>query len=192
MTGGGKVIIFTAPSGAGKTTVVRHLLKHFDFLSFSISATTRPRRSHEINGVDYYFMDGTEFQNNIDTGSFLEWEEVYPGKFYGTLVSEVSRIWADDKHILFDVDVKGATAIKRYFGENALAVFIKPPSLQILLSRLKTRGTESHESLKQRIERIKNELTFENRFDKILVNDILEVTLKEAEMIVEDFITVNS
>ncbi|MBK8502346.1 MAG: guanylate kinase [Saprospiraceae bacterium] len=191
MTEGGKVIIFTAPSGAGKTTVVKHLLKHFDFLSFSISATTRSRRPHEINGLDYYFMDVIEFQNNIDAGSFLEWEEVYPGKFYGTLFSEVSRIWADDKHILFDVDVQGATSIKNYYTENALAVFIKPPSLQILIERLKTRGTESTESLGQRIERIKNELTYENRFDKILVNDILEVTLKEAEMIVEDFIKLN-
>lgn len=184
----GKVIIFTAPSGAGKTTVVRHLLKSFDFLSFSISVTTRAKRPHEIDGVDYYFIDVPEFQNRIDSKAFLEWEEVYPGKYYGTLVSEISRIWAENKHILFDVDVKGATTIKRYFADNALAVFIKPPSLQVLIDRLKTRATDSPESLRQRIERIKNELTYENRFDKILVNDILEVTLKDAEMMVLDFI----
>ena len=191
MAGEGKVIIFTAPSGAGKTTVVRHLLNHFEFLSFSISATTRPRRLNEKDGVDYYFMDVAEFQNNIDAGAFLEWEEVYPGKFYGTLMSEVHRIWSEGKHILFDVDVQGATSIKEYFTKNALAVFIKPPSLQALIDRLKLRGTESPESLRHRIERIKNELTYENRFDKILVNDILEVTLKEAEMMILDFIKDN-
>jgi guanylate kinase len=136
-------------------------------------------------------MNVSEFQNNIEARAFLEWEEVYPGKFYGTLISEVSRIWSEDKHILFDVDVHGATSIKRYFMENALAIFIKPPSLQVLIDRLKTRGTESPEALKQRIERIKNEWTYEYRFDKILVNDILEVTLKEAEMMVIDFIKEN-
>lgn len=190
MTSKGKVIIFTAPSGAGKTTVVQHLLAHYDNLDFSISATTRSRRRHEVNGKDYYFMSVGEFEENIESGKFLEWEEVYSGKFYGTLHSEVDRIWNLDKHIVFDVDVKGATSIKKHFGDEALAVFIKPPSLQTLIDRLKNRGTENPDALRQRIERVKNELTYESRFDKILVNDILEVTLKEAEIMVEDFLKV--
>ncbi|MCB0689861.1 MAG: guanylate kinase [Saprospiraceae bacterium] len=188
----GKVIIFTAPSGAGKTTVVQHLLKTYPELGFSISATTRPKRKHEKTGVDYYFMEAEQFQKKIAANEFLEWEEVYPGKFYGTLKSEVQRIWAQNKHIIFDVDVKGATSIKSYFKDEALAVFIKPPSLNVLIDRLTNRGTENAEALKQRIEHVKNELTYEDRFDKVLVNDILEVTLKEAEFIVEDFLKWNA
>lgn len=184
----GKVIIFTAPSGAGKTTVVQHLLTTYEALDFSISATTRPKRWYEQDGKDYYFITEDDFKLKIEEGKFLEWEEVYTGKYYGTLLSEVQRIWSKGKEIIFDVDVKGATTIKQHFGNDALAVFIKPPSLQILIDRLKERGTESPEALKQRIERVKNELTYEHRFDKILVNDILEVTLKEAEIMIEDFL----
>ncbi len=185
----GKVLVFTAPSGAGKTTVVKHLLNRYnDHLAFSVSATTRPRRPHEQHGIDYFFLSEADFLQNIEAGAFLEWEEVYPGKFYGTLVSEVQRIWQLGKQIIFDVDVKGAKSIKQYYKERCLAIFIKPPSLEVLITRLKSRGTESPEALVQRIDRIKNELTYEDQFDKILVNDILEVTLKEAEMIVEEFL----
>jgi len=187
----GNVVIFTAPSGAGKTTIVQHLLKRYGRLGFSISATTRAKRPHEKEGVDYYFMNVQQFLEHIELGDFLEWEEVYPGKYYGTFQSEVQRIWDDGKHIVFDVDVKGATSIKQHYGENAMAVFIKPPSLQVLIDRLKNRRTETKKALKQRIERVKNELTYEHRFDKILVNDILEVTLKEAELLVEDFLNWN-
>ena len=185
----GKVLVFTAPSGAGKTTVVKHLLSQYDeHLAFSVSATTRPRRPHEQHGIDYFFLSQADFKQKIEAGAFLEWEEVYPGKFYGTLVSEVQHIWQLGKHIIFDVDVKGAKSIKKYYKEQCLAIFIKPPSLEVLITRLKSRGTESPEALVQRIDRIKNELTYEDQFDKILVNDILEVTLKEAEMIVEEFL----
>ena len=188
----GRVVIFTAPSGAGKTTVVRHLLRKYENLDFLISATTREKRPYEEEGVDYYFLTEEEFRTKVDNGEFLEWEEVYSGTYYGTLLSEVDRIWSEGKQIVFDVDVKGATSIKQHFGDSALAVFIKPPSLQVLIDRLTGRGTESQKALKSRIERVKNELTYEHRFDKILVNDILEVTLKEAEMMIEDFLKWNS
>jgi guanylate kinase len=185
----GKVLVFTAPSGAGKTTVVKHLLSRYDdHLAFSVSATTRPRRPHEQHGIDYFFLTHADFKQKIEAGAFLEWEEVYPGKFYGTLISEVQRIWQLGKQIIFDVDVKGAKSIKKYYKEHCLAIFMKPPSLEVLITRLKSRGTESPEALAQRIDRIKNELTYEDQFDKILVNDILEVTLKEAEMIVEEYL----
>ena len=184
----GRVIIFTAPSGAGKTTVVRHLLKNNPELAFSISATTRTCREHEKDGVDYYFMSVEEFRQHITDKSFLEWEEVYTNSFYGTLKSEIDRIWSLHRHIIFDVDVKGATALKSYFGQKALAVFIRPPSLQALVDRLKSRATESSPELRKRISRVKRELTYEQSFDKILVNDILEVALKEAEFMVEEFI----
>lgn len=184
----GKVIIFTAPSGAGKTTVVRHLLKHNPLLSFSISATTRQMRPHEKEGIDYYFLSMKEFKSRMAEHAFLEYEEVYNNTFYGTLSSEVDRLWADKKHIIFDVDVKGATSLKNYFGSQALAVFIKPPSLHTLIARLKNRATESPSDLENRIARVKQELLFEQSFDKILINDILEVTLKEAEMMVDEFL----
>lgn len=188
----GKVVIFTAPSGAGKTTVVRHLLKKNPLLSFSISATTRNIRTHERDGVDYYFLSLQEFKSKIADNAFLEYEEVYSNTFYGTLSSEVDRLWADKKHIIFDVDVKGATSLKDYFGEQAMAVFIKPPSLTTLIRRLKDRATESSGDLIKRISRVKEELLFEQSFDRILINDILEVTLKEAEMMVDEFINSKS
>lgn len=185
----GKVIIFTAPSGGGKTTIVRHLLHSYaDDLDFSVSATSRGKRSGEIDGKDYYFLSKEEFQDKIDSGAFLEWEEVYTDLFYGTLTSEVDRIWSLKKHIIFDVDVKGAQSIKSYFGDKCLAIFIKPPSLNILVNRLKSRGTEDEQSLRKRITRVKHEMTYEHLFDKILVNDILEVAQKEAALMVEEFI----
>jgi len=184
----GKMIIFTAPSGAGKTTLVRHLLASYDFLDFSISATTRERRNHEVDGVDYHFLTKKEFQHRIENGDFIEWEEVYEGQYYGTLKSEVDRIWAKDKSAVFDIDVKGATSIKSIYKDQCLAVFVRPPSLETLIERLENRKTESEASLKKRIERVKREMTFENSFDVVLVNDLLEVAKKEAEYFTENFI----
>lgn len=187
-TNEGKIIIFTAPSGSGKTTVVRHVLNKFDCLDFSVSATTRAKRPHETEGVDYYFMSVDQFKQKRRKRKFAEWQEVYDNQYYGTLKSEIERIWDSGKHIVFDIEVKGATNIKKKYGENALAVFIKVPSLELLIKRLKERKTESEANLKKRIRRIKRELTYEKSFDRILINDKLEDTLKEAEKIVEDFI----
>lgn len=184
----GKVFVFTAPSGAGKTTIVRHLLQVNDNLGFSVSATTRPRRNQEMEGKDYHFLSENEFRRRRDAGEFLEWEEVYDGLFYGTLLTEVDRIWSDQKHIVFDVDVKGALRIKAHFGDRCLAVFVQPPSLKVLMDRLKARGSENSSSLQKRLDRVKHEMTYANRFDKIIINDVLEVTLKEAEFMVEDFL----
>ncbi|MCL4107164.1 UNVERIFIED_CONTAM: hypothetical protein GTU68_032979 [Idotea baltica] len=182
------MFVFTAPSGAGKTTIVRHLLKEYDFLDFSISATTRMKRDHEVNGKDYYFMSPEEFRYRAENNEFVEWEEVYEDQFYGTLKSEVSRLWENKKHIVFDIDVRGATNIKKMYAEDCLAVFVKPPSIDTLIDRLERRNTETEESLKKRISRIKREMTYENDFDRILVNDLLEVTFKEAEFIIEGYL----
>ncbi len=184
----GKMIIMTAPSGAGKTTIVRHLLKTFEELVFSVSATTRPPRKGEIDGKDYYFLSEKKFKKKIEKEKFVEWEEVYPGKYYGTLKKEVKRLWKDGKHIVFDIEVKGATNLKNFYGDKALAVFIKPPSMKELMSRLETRATENNTTIKVRMARAKLEMTYENNFDEILVNDDLEITLKEAEQMITAFI----
>ena len=184
----GRMLIFTAPSGAGKTTIVRYLLSKYDFLDFSVSATTRAKRDHEVDGKDYYFISAEEFERKKENGEFIEWEEVYEGQYYGTLKSEVDRIWASGKHVVFDIDVNGATDIKNIYGDVCLAVFIRPPSLEILIERLKNRKTESAQSLAKRIKRVKREMTFETKFDLVLVNDLLEVAKKEAELITENFI----
>ena len=185
-----KIIVITAPSGAGKTTIVRHLLKTYDELDFSVSATNRKKRSHEKDGVDYYFLSTREFKKRVKDDEFLEWEEVYDNQYYGTLKSEVDRIWENGKHIIFDIEVKGATNIKKMYPD-AMVIFIRPPSLSILVDRLKKRKTETEQSLKKRIARVKEELTYENNFDKVLVNDVLEVTLKEAELMIESFIGIS-
>ena len=182
------MLIFTAPSGAGKTTIVRHLLASYDDLAFSVSATTREKRSHEEHGKDYYFLSPEEFRRKIKANEFIEWEEVYEDQYYGTLRSEITRLWELGKHIVFDIEVKGATNIKDMYCDDCLAIFVKPPSLDTLIKRLKNRKTESEASLKKRIKRVKQEMTYENNFDRILVNDLLEVTLKEAEIIVENYI----
>jgi len=184
----GKMIIFTAPSGAGKTTIVRHLLKTFDFLDFSVSATTRPQRDHEIDGRDYFFKTPEEFSAMILNDELAEWEEVYPNRYYGTLNSEVDRIWNSGKHIVFDIDVKGAVNLSERYGTQCLSVFIKPPSLDALIERLTKRKTETPESLARRTQKAEMELTFEPLFDTVLINDELEVALKNAEMIVQSFI----
>jgi guanylate kinase len=184
----GKMFIFTAPSGAGKTTIVKHLLEKYDFLDFSISATTRTPRAHEVHGKDYYFMDLDTFKANLATGAFVEHEEVYPNQFYGTLHSEVNRIWSAGKHLVFDIDVKGADNIKKLYQKKCLAVFIRPPSEQILIQRLTDRNTETAESLAKRIAKAKFELTYETKFDHVLINDLLEVAFVEAEHMVETFI----
>ena len=183
-----KLIIFTAPSGAGKTTIVKHLLKTRPDLAFSISACTRPQRYGEINGMDYYFMSVGEFKKKIAEGDFLEWEEVYEGQFYGTLRSEVERLWAANKHVIFDIDVKGADNIKRRYRKNSLAVFVKTVSNELLFERLRNRKTEDSESLRRRIARAQEEISYENRFDVALINDILETTLQQASEMVEMFI----
>ncbi|HHH52712.1 MAG TPA: guanylate kinase, partial [Bacteroidetes bacterium] len=184
-----KVLVFTAPSGAGKTTVVHHLLDEYrDRLGFSVSATTRQKRKHERGGKDYYFIDKDTFLKSIENNDFVEWQEVYKDQFYGTLKSELERLWKKGKTVVFDIDVKGAENIKKYFGEDALVVFIAPPSIETLIDRLKDRGTESESSLKKRIDRIKKELEYEDKFDKVLVNKFLPETYREAERIVEEFL----
>jgi guanylate kinase len=184
----GKLIIVTAPSGAGKTTIVHHLLKTYDTLAFSVSATNRARRAHETDKVDYYFLSTTEFQKRVNKGEFLECEEVYDGQYYGTLRSECERLWALGKCIVFDVDVKGALNIKRAYPDDSLAIFIQPPSEAVLFERLKNRKTETPESLRKRIARATEELTFAGKFDAIIVNDKLEIAFSEAEQLVEAFL----
>jgi len=184
----GKMFIFTAPSGAGKTTIVRHLLDKYNFLDFSISATTRNKRPHEQDKVDYYFMSVDEFKDNVTNGAFIEWEEVYENQFYGTLKSEVERIWSNNKHLVFDIDVRGAQNIKRFFGDKCMSVFVRPPSVEVLIERLVNRNTETPESLQKRISKVRREMEYENTFDMVLVNDLLEVSFVEAEHIVETFI----
>jgi len=184
----GKMFIFTAPSGAGKTTIVRHLLDKYNFLDFSISATTRNKRPHEQDKVDYYFMSVDEFKENVANGAFIEWEEVYENQFYGTLKSEVERIWSNNKHLVFDIDVRGAQNIKCFFGDKCMSVFVRPPSVDVLIDRLVKRNTETPESLQKRISKVRREMEYENTFDMVLVNDLLEVSFVEAEHIVETFI----
>ena len=176
----GKLIIFSAPSGAGKTTLVKHVLQSDLPVSFSISACTREKRQEEVDGRDYYFMSVPEFLQHVDDGDFVEWEEVYAGSYYGTLRSEIERIWAEGRHVLFDVDVKGGLALKKQFGSQALAIFVQPPSVEELERRLIARSTETEDKIRQRIEKVEYELTFSPQFDHILVNDQLHVAKDEA------------
>ena len=185
---GGKALIFSAPSGSGKTTIVQHLLSQNPDLDFSISAATRDRRGRkEENGKDYYFLTPEEFKVKIDNDEFVEWEEVYAGNFYGTLKSEIERVWAAGKNVIFDVDVKGGIALKKYFGEKALAIFVKVPSIEVLKQRLNDRGTESEESLSRRLFKAKFEMSFQDKFDVVLVNEDLEHSLAEAQRLYNSF-----
>lgn len=184
----GKAIIFSAPSGSGKTTIVRHLLENNPDLGFSISASTRDRRGRtEEHGKDYYFLTPEEFKRKIDTNDFIEWEEVYEGNFYGTLKSEIERIWNSGKNVIFDVDVKGGLNLKKYFGEKALAVFVKVPTIEMLKARLNDRGTESNESLSRRLFKANFEMSFQDKFDVVLINENLENSLKEAQRLYDGF-----
>ena len=185
-----KMLLFTAPSGAGKTTIVRHLLQTSPQLAFSISATTRKRRAHEEDGRDYYFIEEADFRNRIESGDFVEYEEFYGGLLYGTLHSEIDRLWQAGKTIVFDIEVKGATNIKRAYPEETLAVFVKPPSEDILFQRLRSRATEDADSLAHRIARAAEELSYENKFDYVLLNDDLATTLAEAEQLVRNWLQI--
>jgi len=185
----GKALIFSAPSGSGKTTIVKHLLENNSTLGFSISASTRDKRGRtEKNGKDYYFLSPDEFKQKIDAGEFIEWEEVYAGNFYGTLKSEIERIWREGKDVVFDVDVQGGIKLKQYFGDKALAIFVKVPSFEALQERLKGRGTESEESLSRRLFKAKFEMAFADKFDEIIVNDDLNRATSEAQKLYTNFI----
>ena len=183
-----KVIIFSAPSGAGKTTLVKHILQSGLPLAFSISACTRAKRQGEVHGRDYYFMTVPEFREHIEKDDFVEWEEVYEGSYYGTLRSEVDRIWAAGCHVIFDVDVKGGLMLKKQFGEKALAIFVEPPSIEELERRLIARSTDSEEKICQRIAKAEYELGFAPQFDCVVINDRLEDAQKEAIDLIQVFI----
>ncbi len=184
----GKLFIFSAPSGAGKTTIVRALLDRLNYLEFSISATSRPKRRGERDGVDYYFISSEAFGNRIENNEFVEWEEVYPGSYYGTLKSELERIWSQGKHVVFDVDVAGGLNLKKKFETKALAIFVMPPSLEELEKRLVGRKTETQESITKRLQKAEFEIGFAKDFDAILVNSVLENAIEEARALVESFV----
>ncbi len=184
----GQALIFSAPSGAGKTTLIRHLCQVFPNLRFSVSACSRDPREGEKDGVNYYFLPESEFRRRIERGDFLEWEEVYAGSFYGTLRSEVQRLWGRQEVVLFDVDVKGALNLKRSLGDLALTIFIAPPSREVLRARLLARGTESPESLEKRLARFDLEMAQQAMFDRVVVNDELARAEQELEAVVGDFL----
>lgn len=183
-----KIIIFSAPSGSGKSTIINYLLGRFPRLEFSISATSRQPRGEEKDGVHYYFFSAEEFRKRIDNGELLEWEEVYNGTYYGTLNSEIQRIWEHGNVIIFDVDVRGGIALKKIFGDQAMAMFIMPPSIEELRRRLIGRGTENEETIEKRIGKSEFELSFASQFDAIVVNDDLVKACTEAEVIITNFL----
>lgn len=185
----GKVLIFSAPSGSGKTTIVKHLLKHFPELEFSISATSRAPRGEEKDGIDYYFMDAAEFMARVEEGEFVEWEEVYKGTCYGTLRAEIDRIWDRGHVVVFDVDVVGALNIKKLFGDQALSVFIMPPSVEALRERLVGRGTDTPEAIERRLAKAEQEIAYAPNFDRVIINDDLETAYAEAVAVVGDFLS---
>lgn len=184
----GKLIIFSAPSGAGKTTIVRHLLQKFPQLSFSISATTRESRGSEQHENDYYFISKEDFLHKIAHQEFVEFEEVYSGTFYGTLRSEIERIWKEGKHVIFDIDVEGGLRLKRKYEDDALAIFVQPPSLEVLKERLTGRGTDSQEKLRERFIKAEKELEYADKFDVILKNFDLDTACAEAEILIKEFL----
>ncbi len=186
-----KVIIFSAPSGSGKTTIISRLLKRFPNFEFSISATSRTPRAGEENGKDYYFLTAENFRNKVTNNEFIEWEEVYEGTCYGTLKSEIERIWAKGNIVLFDVDVLGGINLKNIFSDTALSIFVQPPSLEILEQRLRGRGTETEESLRKRVGRAKMELEHKNEFDAAVINNDLDTAVNEIETILNNFLKNN-
>lgn len=184
-----KIIILTAPSGAGKTTIKTRMLQQMaDRLSFSVSVTTRKKRDGETDGVDYFFVDETNFKNNIEQHQFIEWEMVYPGMYYGTSIEEINRIWSDNKTPVLDIDVKGAMNVKRMYGEKVLSIFIEPPSIEVLEQRLKNRGTDNPENIAMRVSKAKEEMTYRNSFDKVILNDDIEKATAETKHIIQEFI----
>ena len=183
-----KVIIFSAPSGSGKTTLVKYALEQFPQLAFSVSCTTRKPRGAEQNGLDYHFISPDEFRQKISEDAFVEYEEVYQDKYYGTLKSEVERIWNQDKAVIFDVDVKGGISLKKYFKEKALSIFIMPPSIQELERRLISRATDDAETIKTRVDKAAEEMSFQNEFDKTVVNTDLEQAKEDVKSLIENFI----
>jgi guanylate kinase len=189
----GKMLIFSAPSGSGKTTIVKHLIKTFpDKLEFSISATSREKRGIEVNGKDYHYLSLEDFKKKIAEEEFLEWEEVYAGTYYGTLKSEVERIWATGKAVIFDIDVEGGLNLKSQFKERALAVFVMPPSIKILEERLRTRQTDNSESIARRIAKAEKELKTAELFDVFILNEKLEEACEKAERLVSEFLKINN
>jgi len=184
----GKLIIFSAPSGSGKTTIVKHLLTKEFKLEFSISACNRAPRGTEVHGKDYYFLSTDDFKQKIASNEFIEWEEVYADRFYGTLKTEVDRIWKKGNNVLFDVDVVGGVNIKKQFGDKALAIFVMPPSIKVLRERLTGRGTDKDEEIEKRLAKAEEELLYAQHFDFIILNDELELAKKEAELLLSDFL----
>ncbi len=184
----GKLIILSAPSGAGKSTIVKHLLKTFPRLEFSVSATSRAPRGTERDGVEYYFLSPEEFSKAVERGEFVEWEEVYAGTCYGTLCTELERIWSKGNVIIFDVDVKGGIRLKEIFGDKALSIFIMPPSIEELRCRLIGRGTDAPEVIERRIQKAETEISYCRKFDRIVVNDRLEEAVEEVSTLIRDFI----
>ncbi len=183
-----KAIIVSAPSGAGKTTIVKHMLSVFPGLEFSVSACSRQKREKEVEGKDYYFITADEFRDKIERDDFIEWQEVYPGSYYGTLKSEMDRIWSEGKTPIFDVDVYGGINLKKYFGNSALAIFIEPPSLEELEHRLRHRGTENEETLKTRLSKVEHELRYAGKFDKLIVNDKISSASSKATELIKGFL----
>jgi len=187
----GKLVIVAGPSGSGKTTIVRHLLGIYPRLAFSISACSRNKREGEMDGEDYYFLSIEQFKDKIDKGEFLEWEQVYPGSYYGTLRSEVERLWQADRDVVFDIDVKGAMNLKKHYPKQSITIFIHPPSLETLQERLAKRKTETPEFFEQRIKKAAEEISYSNQFDKIIQNNDLQTAFKEAEGLVGEFLKAN-
>jgi guanylate kinase len=187
----GKLVIVAGPSGSGKTTIVRHLLSVFPRLAFSISACSRAKRVGERDGEDYYFLTAVKFKEKVNNGEFLEWEEVYPGSYYGTLKSEVKRLWMADRDVIFDIDVKGALNLKKHFKERAVTIFIQPPSVEALEQRLKERNTETPGLLAERVGKAKLELSFAPQFDEQIPNKDLPTAFADAEKIVADYLGVS-
>lgn len=183
-----KILIITAPSGAGKTSITRHLMQRFSQLAFSISAATRSPRSNEVDGTDYYFMSDASFQEKIKNKEFAEWEMVYEGKYYGTLKTELERIWSNNQIPVLDIDVKGAIHVQKQYPINTLSLFIEPPSVDELKKRLESRGTETEQSLAARVNKATYEISFKTHFDKIIINEHLQKACEEAEKLVQNFI----